>query len=93
MFLAGEQGHPGFNLQMLRGLLEHNRVQHNVIEVVRDIAGEVLTIMLRFSTVKGSCAYAGSLESYEIGEHHVREVGKAPLRSIPVRDIVLVVVG
>ena len=45
--IGGEQVHRWFELQLLRGLVEDNWVQHDFVQVVRDIAVEWLQIRLR----------------------------------------------
>ena len=47
MIRGGEQVHRGFELQLLRGLVEYDGVQHDVVHVVRDIAGEGFEVRLR----------------------------------------------
>ena len=47
MIRGGEQVHRWFELQLLRGLVEDNWVQHDFVQVVRDIAVEWLQIRLR----------------------------------------------
>ena len=51
MVSGGEHVHRGFELKLLRGLVEGNSVQHDVVQVVRDIAGEWFQIRLRAGIV------------------------------------------
>ena len=45
--LGGEQVHRGFEIELLRGLVEYNWVQHDVVQVMRDIALEGFQVRLR----------------------------------------------
>ena len=47
MIRGGEQVHRGFELQLLRGLVEDDWIQHDVVQVMRDIAGEGFQVRLR----------------------------------------------
>ena len=47
MIRGGEHVHRGLERQLLRGLVENDRVQHEVVQVVRDIAGEGCEVRLR----------------------------------------------
>ena len=47
MSRGGENVHREFELKLLRGLVEDSGVQHDVVQVVHDIAGELFQITLR----------------------------------------------
>ena len=47
MVRGGEHVHRGFEFKLLRGLVKNNGVQHDVVQVVRDIAGEWFQVRLR----------------------------------------------
>ena len=47
MIRVGKQLHRGFERELLRSLVEDNDVQHEFVQVVRDIAGECFQVRLR----------------------------------------------